>query len=140
MAKGHIPGHKGAFGASDKPKNFLGTLKRLIKYIGKYNKAIIVVITVLVIGTILSTMSPKILGQATTELGNDLMQKIVYNQIKPNIEKLPDEVKSMLPENATVQTLIDMDLVPQDIIDKIPDVANSTCNICNFSCIFIYSD
>ena len=39
-------------GVADKPKDFSKTLKRLIKYIGGYNKSIIVVVVVLIISTI----------------------------------------------------------------------------------------
>ena len=49
----------GFAGVADKPKDFSKTLKRLIKYIGKYNKVILLVVFVLICSTILSTLSPK---------------------------------------------------------------------------------
>lgn len=113
------------FSPADKPKDFKGTLKRLIKYIDKYNKAIVAILLVLALGTVLSVVSPKILGKATTELGNNIMQKMVYNNVQEMITKMPDVLVKALPENATVQTLIDMKIVPDEYVEKIPDVAKS---------------
>ncbi len=112
-------------GPADKPKDFSGTLRRLIKYIGKYNKAILTVIIVLILATILSVLSPKVLGKATTELGNNVIQKLAYNQISQMIEQVPDNIKQMIPEDATIQTLIDMNLLPENVKDQIPDIAKS---------------
>ncbi|MEG1705327.1 MAG: ABC transporter ATP-binding protein [Clostridia bacterium] len=108
-----------------KAKNFKTTLKRLIDYIGRYNKAIILVLLVLLLGTILSVISPKILGRATTELGNNIMQKMVYTNMQDTLNKLPVMIKDKLPENSTIQTLIDMKLVPEEYLQKIPDVAKN---------------
>ncbi len=110
-------------GKVDKPKDFKGTLKRIIKYIGKYNVAIITVIFVLILSTILSVISPKILGKATTELANNVMQKMVFSQINPLVSKIPEQIKEILPEDATVNDLLDMNIIPDEIKDKISDVA-----------------
>lgn len=124
MPKGPMGGGPmGAFNKVDKPKNFKGTFKRLINYIGKYNKAVISVLFVLALGTVLSVVSPKILGKATTELGNNIMQKMVYVNMQDMLEKMPVQLKNSLPENATVQTLIDMKVVPDEYVSKIPEVA-----------------
>lgn len=118
--------HMGKGGMSlDKPKNFSKTLRRLIKYIGDYNKAILVVVIVLILSTILSVRSPKILGKATTELGNNVIQKMTYSQIKLSLDKMPKEIVDMLPKDATVQTLIDMNLIPNEVVEKLPDVSKS---------------
>ena len=116
-------GPMGGMGSTDKPKNFKGTFKRLIKYIGKYNKSIVVILIILAFGTVLSVVSPKILGKATTELGNNIMQKMVYNNIHDMLVKVPDQVRNSIPQDATVQTLIDMKIVPEEYIAKIPEVA-----------------
>jgi ATP-binding cassette, subfamily B, multidrug efflux pump len=118
-------GPMGGIGTTEKPKNFKGTFKRLINYIGKYNKAIIAILLILALGTVLSVVSPKILGKATTELGNNIMQKMVYNNIHDTLSKVPAQVKNAIPENATVQTLIDMKMIPADIVAKIPEVAKT---------------
>lgn len=118
--------HMGKGGMSlDKPKNFSKTLRRLIKYIGDYNKAILVVVIVLILSTILSVRSPKILGKATTELGNNVIQKMTYSQIKLSLDKMPKEIVDMLPKDATVQTLIDMNLIPSEVVEKLPDVSKN---------------
>jgi ATP-binding cassette subfamily B protein len=118
-------GPMGGMSPADKAKDFKGTFKRLVNYIGKYNKAVIAVLFVLALGTVLSVVSPKILGKATTELGNNIMQKMVYSNMRETLDKLPTVVKNNLPENATVQTLIDMKVVPEEYVSKIPEVAKA---------------
>lgn len=126
MPRGPMGGGPGrGFSPADKAKDFKGTFKRLIKYIGKYNKAIVVVLLVLILGTILSVVAPKILGRATTELGNNIMQKMIYTNMQEMLAKMPPQMRSALPQDATVQTLIDMKVVPEDYISKIPDVAKT---------------
>lgn len=116
---------RGVPAPADKPKEFSKTLKRLIHYMGKYNVAMVIVILVIIVSTVLSVLSPKILGNATTELGNNIMQKMTYSQFQGMKDKLPEQVKQMLPENATVQNLIDMKIIPEDQVAKIPEVAKS---------------
>lgn len=113
----------GFAGVADKPKDFSKTLKRLIKYIGKYNKVILLVVFVLICSTILSTLSPKVLGKATTELGNNVIQKVGYSQIQGYLANLPEPVRNQIPEGATVQTLIDMNLISADVAEKLPVIA-----------------
>ncbi|SEW20800.1 ABC transporter ATP-binding protein [[Clostridium] fimetarium] len=55
-------------GPGEKAKDFKGTIKKLIKYIGSYNIAIIAVIVFAIGSTIFSIAGPKILGKATTEI------------------------------------------------------------------------
>lgn len=112
-----------ARGPVDKAKDFKGSLKRLIKYIGGYKGAIAVVFVVLLIETVLSVLSPKILGKATTELGNNVIEKVVYKTVTETIDKLPEVAKNMIPQDATVQTLIDNGFISQDMAENIPDVA-----------------
>ncbi|MEG0872613.1 MAG: ABC transporter ATP-binding protein [Clostridia bacterium] len=112
-------------GPADKPKDFKGTFKRLIKYIGKYNVAIIIVFCVLALGTVLSVVSPKVLGRATTKLGENVMQKMVYTQMHTALDKLPPQVKEKIPKDSSVQNLIDMGIIPEEIAGNVPDVAKS---------------
>ena len=116
-------GPMGAMAKADKPKDFKGTFKKLINHIGKYNKLIIFILFILALGTILSVVSPKILGKATTELGTNIMQKMVYTNIHDMLAKLPPQVKNAIPQDATVQTLIDMKMIPDEVVAKIPEVA-----------------
>jgi len=61
---------------TSKAKDFKGTLKKLIKYISNYKIAFIIVFIFAIGSTIFSIVGPKILGNATTELFNGLMNKI----------------------------------------------------------------
>lgn len=124
MKKAHTgPMGKPGIAPTERAKDFSKTLKRLIKYIGKYNKAIILVVIVLIFSTVLSTLSPKVLGKATTELGNNVIQKVVYSQIQEMKKSLPEQVRQMIPEDATVSTLIDMNVIPTDTAEKLPQIA-----------------
>lgn len=68
------------FGAPvEKAKDFKGTLKKLLKYLGKYKIAIIIVIIFAMLSTIFSIVGPKILGEATTILFEGLMNIISEN-------------------------------------------------------------
>jgi ATP-binding cassette, subfamily B, multidrug efflux pump len=69
---GHGPG---MFGPVQKAKNFRGTLKRLLKYFKPYTWGFIVVGLFAIGSTVFSIFSPKIMGQATTELFKGLMAK-----------------------------------------------------------------
>ena len=61
----------------DKAKDFKGTTKKLIKnYLAKYKIGLIVVLIFAVGSTIFSIVGPKILGNATTEIFNGLVNKI----------------------------------------------------------------
>ena len=109
----------------EKPKEFFKTLKRLIRYIGKYNKAIVLVTMALILSTILSTLSPKILGKATTELGNNVVQKVAYSQIQEMLKQLPEQVRNQIPNDATIQTLIDMNLISPEVASSLPASATN---------------
>ena len=61
---------------TSKAKDFKGTLKKLIKYISNYKIAFIIVFVFAIGSTIFSIVGPKILGNATTELFDGLMNKI----------------------------------------------------------------
>ena len=61
----------------EKPKNFKGTLKKLVKnYLSRYKFALLVVFIFAVGSTIFTIVGPKILGNATTEIFNGLISKI----------------------------------------------------------------
>jgi ATP-binding cassette subfamily B multidrug efflux pump len=60
----------------EKPRDFKGTLIKLVKYLGRY-QALIVLVWLLAIGsTVASIFGPKILGNATTILFTGVMAKI----------------------------------------------------------------
>lgn len=60
----------------EKAKNFKGTMKKLINYLGRYTIAIAFVILFAIGGTIFSIVGPKILGKATTEIFTGLVGKV----------------------------------------------------------------
>jgi ATP-binding cassette subfamily B protein len=60
----------------DKAKDFKGTMKKLLQYIGRYKAIIIVAILIAAASTAANIIGPKILGRATTELFEGLMAKI----------------------------------------------------------------
>lgn len=71
----HGPGN--SVGASvEKAKDFKGTMKKLMSYLGRYKIAIVFVIIFAVGSTIFNIAGPKILGQATTEIFNGLVSKV----------------------------------------------------------------
>jgi len=50
----------------EKARDFKGTMKQLIQYLGKYNWLILVVLLLAAASTVFTILGPKILGQATT--------------------------------------------------------------------------
>lgn len=64
----HMPG--------EKPKDFSGTLKKLLQYLGKYKFRIFLVLVFAVASTVFMILGPKILGNATTEIFNGLLKKV----------------------------------------------------------------
>ena len=70
------PHHGGGMAPGEKAKDFKGTIKKLMGYIGSYKYAVAVVLLFAVGSTIFSIIGPKILSKATTELFNGLMSKI----------------------------------------------------------------
>lgn len=76
MSKHQRPPKHGPGMPVEKAKDFKGTIKKLIKYIGRYKIAVFTVMICAVISTIFSVAGPKVLGNATTTLANGLMAKI----------------------------------------------------------------
>lgn len=74
MGRGH--GHGMAMGMPvQKAKDFKGTLKRLIGYLKPYTPRLIIVFIAAMLSTVFAIISPKILGNATTELFEGFMAK-----------------------------------------------------------------
>ena len=71
-----MPKRGGGPGATDKAKDFKGSLKKLLKRVSDY-KILIIMSFIFAIGsTVFAIISPKILGNATTEIFNGLIAKI----------------------------------------------------------------
>lgn len=60
----------------EKAKDFKGTMKKLMAYLGSYKIAIVFVMIFAVGGTAFNIIGPKILGKATTEIFNGLVSKV----------------------------------------------------------------
>ncbi|MDD6137905.1 MAG: ABC transporter ATP-binding protein [Lachnospiraceae bacterium] len=73
--------HRGPMGpgpgfVGEKPKDFKGSSKKLIKYLGKYWIAIVIVMIFAAASTVFSVAGPKVMGKATTALAEGIMDKI----------------------------------------------------------------
>ncbi len=73
MGHGH---GRGGMMPGEKAKNFKGTVRKLIQYMGRYKILLLTVLIFAVASTVFGIAGPKILGQATTELFNGLVAKI----------------------------------------------------------------
>lgn len=62
--------------ATEKAKDFKGTLKKLIKSLGNYKIPMIIIFVFAILSTVFSIIGPKILGNAITEIFNGLIAKI----------------------------------------------------------------
>jgi ATP-binding cassette, subfamily B, multidrug efflux pump len=69
-------GPMGGMMKGEKAKDFKGTMRKLVGYLGAYKIAIAVILVVTAGSTVLSTVAPKILGRATTKLFEGVVAKI----------------------------------------------------------------
>ena len=60
----------------EKAKDFSGSMKKILRYMGKYKVRLALVAVTAMAGTIFNIVGPKILGKATTELFNGLVAKL----------------------------------------------------------------
>jgi ATP-binding cassette subfamily B multidrug efflux pump len=60
----------------EKPRDFKGTLKKLISYLGQYKNAIIIVLFLTILTNLVSIASPVISGLATTKLFEGVLEQI----------------------------------------------------------------
>ncbi len=63
-------------GAVEKAKDFKGSVKKILAYIGRYKIAIFIVMLVAAASTVFSVIGPKVLGKATTALSEGIMNKV----------------------------------------------------------------
>ncbi len=63
-------------GPVEKPRDFAGTMRKLIAYLGPYRLTILFVLLLAVGSTVFSVFGPKILGQATTKLFEGLIAQL----------------------------------------------------------------
>jgi ATP-binding cassette subfamily B multidrug efflux pump len=77
---GRMPGHGphgpgGRMMAGEKAKDFKGTARKLMAYMGRYKIAMIAVMIFAAGSTVFNILGPKVLAKATTELFNGMMDK-----------------------------------------------------------------
>lgn len=60
----------------EKPKDFKGTLKKMIAFMGRFKVALVVVFVFAIGSTVFNIVGPKVLSTATTELFNGIVAKI----------------------------------------------------------------
>ena len=74
MGRGHH-GPMAGIRATQKAKDFNGSLKRLLKYLSPYKLRLIIVFLTAILSTVFSIYSPKVLGKATTRLFQGVVMK-----------------------------------------------------------------
>ena len=76
--RGHGPmgGGPAAMMPGEKAKDFKGTFGRLLRYLGKYKFAVLVVMLFACISTVFAIVGPKILGTATTTIFEGVMNMV----------------------------------------------------------------
>ena len=75
----HGPMGRGPMGGmvgGEKAKDFKGSFRKLLAYIGRYKFAILAVMIFAIASTVFNVLGPKVMGRATTELAEGLMRKI----------------------------------------------------------------
>ncbi len=70
------PGGHGGMMPGEKAKDFKGTTRKILSYIGRYKIAIVLVMISAVVGTVFNIVGPKVLSKATTEIFNGLVSKV----------------------------------------------------------------
>ncbi|MBM6614433.1 ABC transporter ATP-binding protein [Desemzia sp. RIT804] len=83
-----------------KAKNFWGTLRRLLTYMSNRVWGVVLVLVLSITATIFSTLTPKILGEATTEIFRGYQEGMALRAAGETVERLP----------------IDFDLITQILI------------------------
>ena len=76
MANNHRRGPGGRMMPGEKPKNFGGTLKQLLHYLGRYKIGLLFVAIFAIGSTVFNIRGPKVMGQAVTEIYTGLVAKV----------------------------------------------------------------
>ncbi len=74
--RGHGGGPGGGPGPTEKARDFGGSIRKLVSYLGSYKFPILAVILMAVGSTVFNVLGPIVLGQATTELANGIAAKV----------------------------------------------------------------
>lgn len=93
---GPMGGGPAATRVAEKPKDFKGTFKKLLNYLGRYKITIAVVLVFAVASTVFMIVGPKILGNATTELFNGIMSQIAGDGTGINFNHIAEILLQLL--------------------------------------------
>lgn len=77
------------FQNSNRAKNFWGTLVRLIHYMSSYILSLVVVVLLAITSTIFQIVTPKVLGQATTEIYKGVVTGITRQKAGLAVSRYP---------------------------------------------------
>ena len=69
-------GRMGGMGRGEKAKDFKGTMRQLLGYIGQHKIAVFAAVAFAVCSVIFNIVGPKVLGQVTTKLFEGLVAKV----------------------------------------------------------------
>jgi ATP-binding cassette subfamily B multidrug efflux pump len=69
-------GRMGGMGRGEKAKDFKGTMRQLLGYIGQHKIAVFAAVAFAVCSVIFNIVGPKVLGQVTTKLFEGLVSKV----------------------------------------------------------------
>ena len=124
---GHGP--RGMMIPGGKARDFKGTLQKTIRFM-RSSVPVILLAFLLAIGSVILTLNiPKVLGNATDEIMVGLMKRNVYDTIMDTqkaMEKMGKALADIPPqqmaalaqdENATLGTLMEQGLLPEDALD-----------------------
>lgn len=84
----HRRGPMGGIGPVEKAKDFKGTFKKLMKYLGRYKFLIAVGVIFSIVSTVLDIIGPKVLGDATTVIYQGVMNMIADNGLGIDFEEI----------------------------------------------------
>lgn len=74
--RGRGPMGNRAMVPGEKAKDFKGSFRKLLGYVGKYKIAIFIVMIFAAVSTMFSVAGPKVMGKATTALADGMMKKV----------------------------------------------------------------
>ncbi len=88
------PAHMGA--PVEKPKDFKGTFKRLVKYLKPHRLSLVVIFVFAIASTIFTIAAPKITGQAMNKLKDAFVARMVLNQVSKAQAKAREDIAAMV--------------------------------------------
>ena len=96
---GRGPGGHGPGGLVEKPKNFWGTTKRLLTYMSSRVIGLVIVLALAIISVVFQIRTPKVLGEATTEIFKGVMKGSAMQKAGISMDQLSidfDKIKQII--------------------------------------------